>query len=362
MRKLVFVGWAILFGITSYAQHREDDDLNEKLKWNNQMLNILVDTRIDYQNVISNGELIDRSFYGDLLKVWFTGDITPTIHYRVRQRLNKEQAANSRDGLSGATDLAWISFDIQDNWNIMVGKQSIQFGTFEYNYSTADVYYPTMIYNDLTSSAIGVNVLYKWKNQEFNFQVINSPYSEFASESYEDKALALNFLWEGSLFKGIYKTRWGYGLFQHSKDSYYNWFTVGNQINIGKFTSELDYYIGDRNMNYSSVVLSAPDQLRLVEDQAVSLKFMYNLGDWRPFIKAVYSQRYDKKDQSQAYNIKGIEAVVEWYPFTKELLKDLRFHGAYSFSNTEFKGDYRELTQNNQHQLLVGVRWLVKVK
>ena len=134
------------------------------------------------------------------------------------------------------------------------------------------------------------------------------------------------------------------------------------QINIKKITTELDYYIGDRNMNYSSVALGAPDELRLVEDQAVSAKIMYNGKVWRPFIKAVYSQRYDKKDKYQAYNIRGIEAVVECYPFKKEQLKDLRFHAAYGFSSTHFENAYGDLSDENQNKMLVGVRWFFKVK
>ncbi|MHC5310004.1 porin [Myroides sp. LJL116] len=362
MRKIIFFVAFICLSTAGYAQHREDEDLNKKLQWDDEMLNIMLDTRYDFRYILDNGKNDNKGFHADILKVLFVGDITPKVHYRLRQRLNKDQSPDNRDGLSSATDQAWISFDFAPNWNVKVGMQSIQFGTFEYNYNSADVYTPTTIYNDLTSSAVGVNVSYQWKNQVFNAQIINSPYSEFSDKKDEDKTLAYNVLWVGSLFDGVYKTRWGYGLFEHTDSQFYNWFTVGNQINVGKFTTELDYYIGDRQMDYNSIVSIAPNELRLVEDQAVSAKFEYNFGKWRPFIKGVYSQRFDKELNAQAYNVKGGEAVVEFYPFTSELLKDLRFHTAYSYTATEFKNEYESLPTKNETRILVGIRWLFKVK
>jgi len=362
MNKTIFIIVCILCYSSANCQVRQSEDLIKKFNDEPEKLNILIDTRFDLQGAIQNKKVNDRTFYADLLKVAFTGSITPKIHYLFRQRLNKPQNPNTRDGLSDATDFAWISFDVDDNWNIKAGKQSINFGTFEYNYNLADVFLPTMIYSDLVSNEIGVNVAYKTKNQVLNLQVLNSPDPQFASQIYENKALASTFLWEGSLWKGIYKTRWGTGLFQHTKHRYYNWITIGNQINIDKFIIEADYYEGYRNMNYGSVVDDDNLGLRYVHDQAVSLKFMYNLEKWRPFIKSIWSNRFDKVFNKEAYKIYGIEAVAEYYPFTDPKTKNLRFHAAYMFSSTQVNKGLVQVSDTNEHRFLVGVRWLFKVK
>ncbi len=361
LRKFI-IACFLAYAPFTFAQHRENEDVIKKMEWDDQMLNILLDTRFDLQNTIQNHDVNNRSFYGDILKVWFTGSITPNIHYRLRQRLNRAQDPNSRDGLSGATDHAWISFDFDENWTITVGKQALQFGTFENNYSSADVYSPTMIYNDLDSAEIGVNVAYKWNNQVFNIQAVNAASPQFASAEYENKALGYNFLWQGDLFDKVINTRWGYGLYQHNKDKFYSWLTLGTQVNVQKFTTEIDYYLGDRNMDYGTVVDNTTLGLRYVQDQAISLKFIYDLGDWKPFIKGVWSQRHDNTFGDNAYDILGVEGVVEWYPFKNDLLKNLRFHAAYSYSSTQFDGQFSSMTDKNQNKVLIGMRWMFKVK
>lgn len=361
MRNKILMVLLTLCSAMGYAQHREGDDLVKKLQIKDPF-NVMVDTRFDLHYIFDNGKTTNKSFYGDILKVSLLGSITPKIQYTLRQKLNSDQIVNSRDGLSSSTDQAWISFQFAPQWNVKVGMQTIQFGTFEYNYNSADVYTPTTIFNDLTSSAIGVNLAYQWNNQVFNAQVVNSPYSEFSDQKDKDKTFAYNFLWVGDLFDGVYKTRWGYGLFEHTDSQYYNWFTIGNQINVGKFTTELDYYIGDRQMDYNSIVSMAPAELRLVEDQAVSAKFEYNFGKWRPFVKGVYSKRYDKELAAAAYDVRGIEAVMECYPFKSELLQNLRFHAAYSYTATDFKNNYAAIPTKNENKVLVGVRWLFQVK
>jgi len=122
--------------------------------------------------------------------------------------------------------------------------------------------------------------------------------------------LAVNALWEGSLMNGMLKTRWGYGAFQHSKTKFYNWMTLGTQLNVGKFTTELDYYIGNRDMDYGSVVDVEELGARYVRDQSLSLNLKYDFGKWKPFIKGTWNQRHDKGYDSNAYKSIGLQVVM----------------------------------------------------
>jgi len=361
MKKLYIIIGALFLSLGAFAQHKESQNILDKLLWDDKMLNIMLDTRVDFQTTFNGSDLDEASFRGQTFKLWIAGEVIPGIRYRVRQRLNKPQTP-LREGYSAATDQAWVAFDLGQKWTFTVGKQSVQFGTFEYDYNPADIYQPTMAFDDLDAYKTGVNVAYKFLGQTMNVQVVNSDAPQFASDAYKKKALAVNVLWEGHLLDGKLNTRWGYGAFQHSKSKFYNWMTVGTQLNLGKFTTELDYYLGNRDMDYSSVVEQEDLGSRYVKDQSVSLNFKYDFGKWKPFIKGTWNQRHDKAFDSNAYESLGIQAVMEFYPFTNNLLKDLRFHAMYAYGNTDFQGEFADMHNKDTHTLLVGTRWLFKVK
>ncbi len=362
MKRALFALLALTAASAASAQYRDSRQPFDELVWNEQKLNIMLDTRLDLITTIDDGNWDQLSFNGQTLKVWFAGEIVPGIRYRVRHRLNKPQTPLERDNLSGATDHAWVAFDLGTRWTLTVGKQSVQLGTFEYDYNPADIYLGTLIYDDLDGYKVGVDAAWKVGSQTFHVQVVNSDSPQFATEDYRKKALAGSFLWEGDLFDGVLKTRWGYSAFQHTKTKFYQWLTAGLQLNAGGFKAELDYYLGDRTMDYTSTVgLPAADP-RAVRDRSASLNLEHTFGKWRPFVKAVWSERYDKVFGSSAYETLGIQAVAEYYPFHREELKDLRFHAAYLYGRTGFRGEFADLSTLNNHTILVGMRWLFKVK
>jgi len=362
MKKYILFAIMLMAGFHASAQYRESQNIWRQLVWDDEKLNILFDTRVDFQDVVKRHADDEMAFKGQTVRIWLVGEIVPGIRYRLRHRLNKAESTIPRDNYSGATDHAWISFDIGKTWTITVGKQAVQIGTFENDYNGADVYQGTMVFNDLDASKTGVNVAYKVGKQILNVQVTNSDTPQFASEEYDNRALAFNFLWVGDLFNEVIRTRWGYGAFQHTKTKFYNWITLGTQFNLGRFTTELDYYGGNRQIDYGYMVNVSELGYRYVHDQSISLHCEYNFGKWRPFIKGIWDKRYDKIFESTAYRSLGIEAVAEYYPFTGERTKDLRFHAAYAYKNTDFRGPYEGLRNGETHTFLIGTRWMFKVK
>jgi len=351
----------LLLSLGAFAQHKESQNILDKLLWDDKMLNIMLDTRVDFQTTFNGSDLDEATFRGQTFKIWLAGEIIPGIRYRVRHRLNKPQTP-LREGYSGATDQAWVAFDLAKKWTFTVGKQSVQLGTFEYDYNPADIYQPTMIYNDFDGYKTGLNVAYRFAGQTMNLQVVNSDAPQFARDDYKNKALAVTALWEGSLANDMIKTRWGYGAFQHSKTKFYQWITAGTQLNIGKFTTELDYYLGSRDMDYSDVVEDPDLGTRYVRDQSASVNLKYDFGKWKPFVKGTWSERHDKEFDNNAYETLGIQAAVEFYPFTNSLVRDLRFHAVYAYGNTNFAGEFSDMHNKDTHTILVGTRWLFKAK
>ncbi|WP_163264162.1 porin [Dysgonomonas sp. 216] len=362
MKKLFAIICIISVNFQLQAQHHESENILEKLIWGDKMLNIMLDTRVDLQSEISNGDVDNAGFRGQTFRVWFAGEVIPGIRYRVRHRFNKPQTPLVRDNYSSATDQAWLAFDIGNKWTITAGKQSMQLGTFEYDYNGADIYQSTMVNGDIDMYKTGVNVAYKFAAQTLNLQVVNSDSPQFASEEYKNKAFSLNVLWQGNLLDKKLRTRWGYGAFQHEKTKFYNWLTLGTQLNLGKFTTELDYFLGSRNMDYSAIVNNTELGSRYVRDQSTALNIKYNFGKWKPLVKTTWNQRYDKDYDSNAYESIGIQAAIEFYPFTQSVVKDLRFHAAYAYSNTNFQGEFNNLNNKDTHLVLIGTRWLFKAK
>lgn len=362
MKKVFGIVCLLLFALSVFAQHRESENILDKLIWDDKMLNIMIDTRMDLQAEFQQDDLEKVGFRGQTFRVWFAGEIIPGFRYRVRHRFNKPQEPLIRDNYSSATDQAWLEFDIGKNWTITAGKQSMQLGTFEYDYNGADIYQSTMVNGDIDMYKTGVNVAYKFSDQTINLQVVNSDATQFASDAYKNKAFSVNVLWVGNLFDKMLRTRWGYGAFQHSKSKFYHWITLGTQLNIGHFTTEIDYFSGNRNMDYGSMVDSTDLGLRYVHDRSAALNLKYNFGKWKPSVKGSWNQRHDKVFDSNAYISKGIETALEFYPFTNSLVKDLRFHVAYAYLNMDYQGEFRDLKNKDSHILLMGTRWLFKAK
>lgn len=358
MKKLLLLAPFLCSCLFLSAQHRNSEDILKKLMWDDEKLSVLVDTRFDYQANWHGSELDQSSLKTNCLKLWLVGDITPKIHFRVRQNLNKTGDV-LRDGFSSATDQAWVAFDIDDQWTITAGKQSVQYGTFEYDYSGADIYLPTMIYGDIEDFKAGVNISYLIEKQTLNLQIVNSDATQYASDKEKKKAMGANLLWVGNLMDGKIRTRWGYGAFQHDDKKFYNWVTIGTQVNINKFIAELDFYHGDRNMDYGSIVNDSTLGIRPVRDQSMALNLKYNFGMWRPSIKGIWDKRHDRDFHKDAYERKGFETVLECYPFSSAIMKGLRFHLAYTYCKTEINGSDKN---TNAHTIFAGTRWLFKVK
>lgn len=117
-------------------------------------------------------------------------------------------------------------------------------------------------------------------------------------------------------------------------------------------------------MDYGSVV-GDPDNLGLreVRDQSASVNIKYKWEKWRPFIKGTWDNRHDKTAGSDAYQRLGIQAVMEYYPFVgHKYVRDLRFHLAYGFTSTSFKGQWSDMPNKDRHLIIMGMRWFFNAK
>lgn len=359
MKRLILVAFALLTCLVGRAQYRDSENLWERLDWDDSKLHILLDTRFDFLYGTGTGA-DQRQFNGQSLRLWLEGEIVPGIRYRLRHKLNRPQTP-ALDNLSDATDHMWIAFDIGKKraWTITVGKQSVQLGTFEYDYNPADNYLSTQVNSGFDGHKIGVNAAWKFLGQTLNLQVFSPVSAQFTDADYRSKAMGGSVMWAGSLFKGALKTRTGYTVLQRSSKKTYDWFTTGWQVNAGGFTAEADYYLGGYNVDYATGGLG----MREVRDQSAALNLRYGWKHWYPSVKGIWDNRRDTQSGSDVFQRFGVQAAVELYPFKgHKWVGDLRFHLVYSFTTTGYKGVFRETPRVNRHQILAGVRWFFVAK
>lgn len=346
-------------GVAAVAQE-SDQSLLEKLKWKNDMMHIKLDLRTDFVTTFNTNLADETSFKGQTFKVWLVGKITPGISYRVRQRWNRFSEPLSRDKLSSATDQAYLAFKLCDHLSIIAGKQSVQYGTFEYDYNPADVYLPTMCFDDLDAYKTGVDFVFSAPKHELHLQVVNSDAPQFATQEYKNKALAYNVLWAGDLMNGIIKTRCSYHLIQKEKSNYFNFFTLGLQLNAGHFCTELDYYNGLRMMTISKSpsIVYDPVNDPTVHDQSFAANFKYYKNKWGLFVKGLWDERRDSRADSKAYENWGLNTGIEYYPLKGE---NLRIHLVYGYRSTDYKYTFISKPTEELNSITLGVRWLFNV-
>lgn len=363
MKKFLIIFAAISLCGTTNAQSITEtlSGMESILGKRDQRLKIDLDTRMDLRYLESNGDTDYSNFHLQNMRLIVTGEIVPGIRYRWRQRLNKSTAANP-DGSGEATDHIWVAFDLgrQKNWTVTAGKQMMQLGTFEFHYNGADTYLNTITNADFANTRIGVNTAYRFAGQAINLQVMNAG-SQMTDDGHSTRGLAAAAMWDGSLIEGALNTRIGYAVFQNSSSKIYQGLTAGLQINTGVITTELDFYRGERMMDYSQVITERTGRHH-IRDMSAAANIKVAHGKWRPAVKGIWDRRRDMELKSDAYENLGIQTLLEYFPFPEGLLKDLRFHAMYSYKHTSPEGVFSNGKSGKEHTALVGMRWIIPIK
>ena len=206
------------------------------LQAQNYVTDAFFEARAGFHNQIDDNNKYSNHFTGDFFNFQMFGNITDNISYRVRQRLNTNPFAN--DNILNATDFLYFDWKINDKWSLMVGKQEIYIGGFEYDYAPIDVYYWSDYCNQIPQSyGMGVSLGYTFKeNNIIYLQAINSPFSL----GDNDNLLAYNLIWFGDLFSW-WKTIWSANYVEVVNDKGLFYIALGNKFEMGDFYLEADY-------------------------------------------------------------------------------------------------------------------------
>ncbi len=304
----------------------------------NYVDNAFFEARVGFHNEINNDNKYLNHFTGDFFNFQMFGNITDNISYRVRQRLNKNPFAE--DNIFNATDFLYFDWKINNRWSLMVGKEEIFIGGFEYDYAPIDVYYWSGFCNKNPQSyGIGASLGYTFKeNSILYFQLINSPFSL----GNKDDLLSYNLAWFGYL-SDWWKTIWSVNYVEGENNKGLFYLALGNRFEMNDFYLEADLTQTINN-----------NESKTKYTYAFVGKLNYNYQDkLNAFIKGGYDKEPINYNITHPIPFNYVKdyaffgAGVEYFPLNN---KDLRLHCVYYYNDNDKK-----------HNFDLGVTWKLNV-
>jgi len=307
-----------------------------------QLLNIRVDTRIDYQRDWNDWHTVkdNTGFEGKYLNIRIDGSIIPNLTYSIRQRLNKEHKDRT---FFDATDWVYLNYDLE-RWSFAGGKQVVCIGGFEYDRAPIDLYGCSVFWNNIPCYEIGASVGFHFtKNDKLSFQFCESPfYTKKDRDMY-----GYSLMWNGN--HGFFNALYSINLFEYLPGKYINYIALGNKFTFDKVSLELDL------MNRAS-----SHQSYLFKDCSVMAEIAYCPTErWKIHGKYTYDVNRSGTDADftvlNGTELNMIGGGVEFYPL-KNKKTSLRVHANmyYAWGKNTNTGD---VMQNKTCLFSVGVKW-----
>ena len=274
------------------------------------------DMRASFHQDITDGTYNSQAI-SEYLNFQMMGHITPTVSYRIRQRLNKK--VFDERNMFNATDFMYVNWQATPRFSLLAGKQAVLIGGYEYDAAPIDVYYYSKFCNNLYQGfTFGVSASYKMAEEQLlELQFCNSPLSLGFQNVY-----AYNLAWRGQ-FAPWWKTIWSVNLVEDMDKKLINYVALGNHFIFGDVIFDVDL------MNRA-----APGQKKFfLSDMSLISKIIWSLGKWNLCAKA----GYEKNDagnvdaEGRAYDLviaPGTRYIyagcgVEWFPLSRD---NLRLH------------------------------------
>ena len=324
MKKLVIFFVVVFSTIGSVASAQEADKVD-------YIPDIVLDTRTGYNRDIANGA---GGFGATGLYLDINGNIGPRLSYK----FNHIIAANYLEAI-GFDATQWLNFTYKlGDFGFTAGKLSTNMGNFEYDADVLDAYFEmnSMVYNMLDCYQWGVAA--SWDPDESNslsFQFTNSPLATGSDQ------FAYNFGWRGGWEH--YLPYWTFNLWQHDKGTYMKGLNLGNRLNFGGFSCDLEYMVRATDMKRFG-----KDDFNIIVAPSYSfgeiVRIFGKFGWERTAADLPYNLAYeDYKGGDYLYYGAG----VEYFPFKEN--RDVRLHAYWAANNY---GD---------NMFNIGLRWKIDV-
>jgi len=301
--------------------------------------NITVEARGTFHQETREGAY-DSHFQGDYLNFIMTGQFTPKLTFKFRQRLNKDIEAKNP---FKATDLLWLNWQPSPHWGFTFGKQGILVGGYEFDSAPIEVYYYSEFCNNMEQYyAFGASAHYMpAAGQTITLQFIPSPVSPATQDAY-----SYNLYWNGSIFP-FWKTLWSVNLVEDGFKHRMNYIALGNKFDFGSFFVDVDW------INRAAI----GHQKDFFSDWTVIGKAIWSIGKWNLCTKVGYERNdaANVDDEGNSYDVvlkAGGDffyygAGVEFFPLADERL---RLHAVYFRNNHSVVNNFD-----------VGITWRMRI-
>ncbi len=328
-RTVLFICLAVITSL-SFAQNND--------------FSLRFNTRADYDYNYFEGKNNDNSgFAGKFLNIMLDGKINDKFEYHWRQRLNR---TNFTSNFFEATDWAYLTYKIDNNFSLSVGKQVVAIGGFEYDYAPIDVYFYSDFCNVMPSCyEFGTSLTWNANNQALTFQISNSI---FKQQPF-DGLYAYNLLWNGNI-AAWWKTLYSTNLIEYRAGEYVNYIALGNQFYVDNFVIDLDYinkYIDGQDNFFADFTLTTQVKYQLPQlNIFAKVSYDQNKSEYSRFI----SPNYWTMTVAPGTEYMLFGAGVEYFPIKNS--KDVRLHAVVS-SNDKAPANLF---------LNAGITWNMKLK
>ena len=388
MKKLMFM--LLLAGSIQamYAQKfspntplfEELTDVKKKTDKFNLYLNMQGSFDAHFQNGFQEGD-----FNMHQLRIEAKGNINNWLSYRYRQRLNRSNDGNNMiDNLPTSIDWAGIGIKLNDKFNLFAGKQSANYGGFEFDLNPIDVYQYCDMIDYMSNFLTGLNASYNiTPDQQLNLQILNSRNSSFddtygITENAEGNLpdlksgkmpLVYTLNWIGN-FNNVFKTRWSASVMNEAKEHNMDYYAVGNELNLGKWNAIIDFMYAKEEIDRKGIITSIvgrPDGHNAFDTGYLSVVAKCNyrfLPKWNAFVKGMYetasvtkaSEGIEKGNYRTSW---GYLAGIEFYPMET----NLHFFVTYVGRSYDFTSRAKVLGQENYstNRISVGFIWQMPV-
>ncbi len=215
------------FHLEARADFEYDYDVT---KWSNS---------IDpYNPITGKADQHNYGFHGDYFNFLLGGEIGDHISYFIRQRIIPIKGYKE---LFDNTDFLYIQYKFNDQWSIRMGKDALYVGGFEYDAPPIDVYYYTNYWDKFACFHIGVSAAYTDKSgkNKIAFQVANSPYVKYGSNTWKSGLLSYNLYWAGNY--GPFHTLYSVNLMEYERGKFISYLALGNQLKFNQWSIYVDW-------------------------------------------------------------------------------------------------------------------------
>jgi len=307
-----------------------------------QLLEMKAEARVDYQREYVDGKMMksNSGFEGKYLYLHLAGKLNKNFSYSFCQRLNRE----SEESFWDATDHLYLIYT-RGNWNLSVGNLVLAVGNYEFDRATIDVYFGSEFLNCMPSPCWGVSLARTWGEEENSLllQVCESPFRLEDEDMY-----AYSLMWCGTV--GRFDMLYSLNLFEYQPGKFINYISLGNRMNLGKATLELDVMnraVPNQTFFFRNVSIMGDLSCALSESVNVFAKATYDLNK---------SNRPGDNCVAPGTELTLVGGGVEYFPLKSN--RSIRLHATYSQSFGDNANEDGCLLPK-QALINVGVTWKV---